>query len=108
MPVPPTRTRRAATQRLIRASGHALLLSILSAGVPLSQIPDFARGFAGPAAGNVLGAAVGQEMSHTSADLIRRDISIAPTLEIPPGDAFNVMVTQDRVGPGSDDDTVRP
>src|SRR5207249_4535919 len=57
---------------LVRVFGNALLLSIISAGVQLSQIPDFGRGFAGPSAGNVLGAAVGQELGQTSAELIRR------------------------------------
>ena len=93
---------------LIRVFGNALLLSIISAGVQLSQIPSFGQGFTGPSAGNVLGAAVGQELGQTSNELIRRGINIAPTIEIRPGYAFNVMVTQDLVFPGPYDDTVRP
>jgi len=85
--------------------GGALLLSVISAGVQLSQIPDFGRGFGGPTAGNVLGAAVGQELGQVSSELIRRGMSIAPTIEIRPGYAFNVMVTQDLVFPGPYDDT---
>ena len=93
---------------LIRVFGDALLLSIISAGVQLSQIPDFGRGFAGPSAGNVLGGAVGQELGQTSSELIRRGMNVAPTIEIRPGYAFNVMVIQDLVFPGPYDDTVRP
>jgi len=93
---------------LVRVFGNALLLSIISAGVQLSQIPSFGQGFTGPSAGNVLGAAVGQELGQTSNELIRRGINIAPTIEIRPGYAFNVMVTQDLVFPGPYDDTVRP
>jgi type IV secretory pathway VirB10-like protein len=93
---------------LVRVFGNALLLSVISAGVQLSQIPDFGRGFAGPTAGNVLGAAVGQQLGQTSGELIRRGIEVAPTLEIRPGYAFNVMVTQDLVVPGPYDDRVRP
>jgi len=93
---------------LIRVFGNALLLSIISAGVQLSQIPSFGQGFTGPSAGNVLGAAVGQELGQTSNELIRRGINIAPTIEIRPGYAFNVMVTQDLAFPGPYDDTVRP
>jgi type IV secretion system protein VirB10 len=93
---------------LVRVFGNALLLSVISAGVQLSQVPDFGRGFSGPTAGNVLGAAVGQELGQTASELIRRGINIAPTLEIRPGYAFNVMVTQDIVLPGPYDDTVRP
>jgi type IV secretion system protein VirB10 len=93
---------------LVRVFGSALLLSVISAGVQLSQIPDFGQGFAGPTAGNVLGAAVGQQLGQTSSELIRRGLNVAPTIEIRPGYAFNVMVTQDLVFPGHYDDTVRP
>jgi type IV secretion system protein TrbI len=93
---------------LIRVFGNALLLSIISAGVQLSQIPSFGQGFTGPSAGNVLGSAVGQELGQTSNELIRRGINVAPTIEIRPGYAFDVMVTQDLVFPGPYDDTVRP
>jgi type IV secretory pathway VirB10-like protein len=93
---------------LVRVFGHALLLSVLSAGVQLSQIPSFGQGFTGPTAGNVLGAAVGQELGQTSSELIRRGMNIAPTIEIRPGYAFNVMVTQDLVFPGPYDETMRP
>ena len=93
---------------LVRVFGNALLLSVISAGVQLSQIPDFGRGFSGPTAGNVLGAAVGQRLGQTSGELIRRGIDVAPTLEIRPGDAFNVMATQDPVFPGPYDDAVHP
>jgi type IV secretion system protein TrbI len=49
---------------LVRVFGNALLLSIFSAGVQLSQIPSFGQGFTGPTAGNVLGAAVGQSSAR--------------------------------------------
>ena len=92
---------------LVRVFGNALLLGDLSAGLQLSQIPSFGQGLPGPR-GNVLGAAVGQELGQTSTELIRRGMNIAPTIEIRPGYAFNVMVTQDLVFPGPYDDTVRP
>jgi mannose-1-phosphate guanylyltransferase len=91
-----------------RVFGSALLLSVISAGVQLSQIPDFGRAFGGLTAGNVLGAAVGQQLGQTSSELIRHGMNVAPTIEIGPGYAFNVMVTQDLVFPGHYDDTVRP
>ena len=68
----------------------------------------FGRGFGGPSAGNVLGGAVGQELGQTSSELIRRGMNVAPTIEVRPGYAFNVMVIQDLVFPGPYDDTVRP
>ena len=42
------------------------------------------------------------------AELIRRSMDVSPTLEILPGCAFNVIVTQNLVVPGPYDDTVRP
>ena len=93
---------------LVRVFGSALLLSVISAGLQLSQIPDFGQGFSGPTAGNVLGAAVGQQLGQTSSELIRRGMNVSPTLEIRPGYAFNVMVTQDIVFPGPYDDTAWP
>src|SRR5713101_5730434 len=65
--------------------------------LPHGSAKDVAGG--GPTAGNVLGAAVGQELGQVSSELIRRGMSIAPTIEIRPGYAFNVMVTQDLVFP---------
>jgi type IV secretion system protein TrbI len=93
---------------LVRVFGSALLLSVISAGLQLSQIPDFGQGFSGPTAGNVLGAAVGQQAGQTSSELIRRGMNVSPTIEIRPGYAFNAMVTQDIVFPGPYDDTARP
>ena len=58
--------------------------------------------------GNVLGAAVGQQLGSVSADLLRRGMSIAPTLEIRPGYPFNILVTQDLVFPGPYDDARHP
>jgi type IV secretion system protein TrbI len=84
----------------VRVFGNALLLSIISAGVQLSQIPEFGQDFRGPTAGNVLGAAVGQQFGSAAAESIRRGIGVAPTLEIRPGYPFIVMVTQDVVFPG--------
>ncbi|MGH7364724.1 MAG: TrbI/VirB10 family protein, partial [Candidatus Methylomirabilales bacterium] len=92
----------------LRIFGNALLLSVITAGVQLSQIPQFGRDFEGPTAGNVLGAAVGQQLGSTAAELIRRGINIAPTLEIRPGYPFNIMVTQDMVFPAPYDDTRQP
>ena len=74
----------------------------------LSQIPSFGQGFTGPSVGNGLGAAAGQELGQTSNELLRRGINIAPTIEIRPGYAFNVMVIQDLVFPAPYDDAVRP
>ena len=92
----------------LKIFGGALLLSVISAGIQLSQIPQYGQSFEGPTAGNVLGAAVGQQFGSVSAELIRRGMTIAPTLEIRPGYPFNIMVTQDLVFPGPYDDARHP
>src|SRR5438552_2093750 len=84
----------------LRVFGNALLLSVISAGFQLSQVPELGQNFAGPNAGNVLGAAVGQQLGSTAAEFIRRGMNVAPTLEIRPGYPFTVMVTQDVIFPG--------
>jgi len=107
-PLGPAGFRDEVNHHLVRVFGSALLLSVISAGLQLSQIPDFGQGFSGPTAGNVLGAAVGQQLGQTSSELIRRGMNVSPTIEIRPGYAFNVMVTEDIVFPGPYDDTARP
>jgi type IV secretion system protein TrbI len=80
--------------------GNALLLSVISAGVQLSQVLEFGQNFAGPNAGNVLGVAIGQQLGSITAEFIRRGMNVAPTLEIRPGYPFTVMVTHDVIFPG--------
>jgi hypothetical protein len=58
------------------------------------------QNFRGPTAGNMLGAAVGQQFGSTASEFIRRGISLAPTLDVRPGFPFNLMVTQDVIFPG--------
>lgn len=84
----------------IRIFGNALLMSVIGAGIQLSQIPQFGQNFQGPTASNVLGAAVGQQFGSTASEFIRRGMTVAPTLEIRPGFPFNVMVTQDVIFTG--------
>ena len=64
-----------------------------------SQVPDLGRDVRGPITGNVLGAAVGQQLGSTAAEVIRRGMTVAPTLEIRPGYPFHVMATQDIIFP---------
>jgi len=92
----------------LRIFGNALLLSVVSSGIQLSQIPNWGQDFDGPTAGNVLSAAVGQQFGSVAAEMLRRGMNVAPTLEIRPGYPFNIMVTQDLVFPGPYDDARRP
>jgi type IV secretion system protein VirB10 len=91
----------------LRIFGHALLMSVISAGAQLSQIPQYGQSFAGPSAGNVLGGAMGQQLGSATAEVLRRGMNVSPTLEIRPGFVFNVMVTQDVIFPGPYQDVSR-
>ena len=79
-----------------RVFGNALLLSALGAGLQLSQ-PSQATVFATPSPGQVASGAVGQELSTVAMEIVKRGVNAAPTITIPAGQAFNVMLNGDIV-----------
>lgn len=82
-----------------RLFGGAILMSIIGAGAQLSQPQESADNGA-PSATQILAAALGQNLSQVSAEMIRKNMNIAPTLTREPGYLFNIIVTQDLVLPG--------
>lgn len=80
-----------------RLFGSALLLSALSAGAQLSQTPSDSdlRRASSPA--EVGAAALGQELNQLGSALLRRGLAANPTLRIPAGTPFHVVVTRDIV-----------
>jgi type IV secretion system protein VirB10 len=79
-----------------RVFGNALLLSALSAGIQLSQ-PSQATVLSTPSPGQVAAGAVGQELSTVAIEILRRGMGTAPTITIPAGQAFNVLLNGDIV-----------
>jgi type IV secretion system protein VirB10 len=75
--------------------GSALLLSLLSAGVQLSQPQQSATFGQAASAGQIGAAALGQELSTVSTELLRRRLALAPTVRIPSGTEFEVFVRGD-------------
>jgi len=76
--------------------GSAFLMSGVVAGVSMSQD----RGNSGnqgnqQRASDALSEALGQVLGNTIAQIISKNLNIAPTLEIRPGYRFNVIVTKD-------------
>lgn len=76
--------------------GTATLLSLISAGVQLSQ----PRGSVGPyglypSAEQVAAGAVGRELADVATQMLRRDIDIRPTIRIRQGMPFNVYLNAD-------------
>ena len=78
-----------------RIFGDALLMSVFSAGVQLSQ-PQ-ASPNSTYSSQQVVAGSLGQQLGQTGQNLINRDISIAPTLKIRQGYKFDVMITRDLV-----------
>lgn len=75
----------------------ALLLSIISAGAQLSQ-PQRSATVNGVAdVGQTIAGALGQQIGNTSIQLTQRQLGIPPTLEVPPGYIFDVLVDRDIV-----------
>lgn len=78
-----------------RTFGHALLLSLLSAGIQLSQ-PQARPGDV-YSSQQVIAGALGQQLGVLGMETVRQQLKLAPALEIRPGYRFNVMVTQDLI-----------
>lgn len=78
-----------------KAFGNALMLSLLSAGVQLSQGVNNSGN--GNDATQTIAAGIGQQMTQLGQNLLERDSQIQPTLEIRQGYNFNVMVTKDMI-----------
>jgi type IV secretory pathway VirB10-like protein len=83
-----------AENHLLRVFGDAVLLSLLSAGAELAQPPPRSL-VSAPSAGSVASAAVGQQLSDVGLQLLRRDLSIQPTLRLPAGTPLTVFVNAD-------------
>ncbi len=83
-----------------RVFGHSLLLSLIGAGAQLSQ-PRQASVLAAPSAGQVAAGALGQELSQVALEILRRGMSAPPTITIPPGQPFNVLLNGDIVFDGA-------
>jgi type IV secretion system protein VirB10 len=81
----------------LRIYGSALLMSAVIAGVSYSQQngQNSEGGYYAPNAANTMSMALGQQLGRVTAQLIEKNLNVAPTLEIRPGYRFNVVVTKD-------------
>lgn len=77
----------------LRLFTSAFLMSGVTAGIALSQPEQ--TGATGQTASSALSEALGQQLGQVTAQLITKNMNIAPTIEIRPGYRFNVMVTKD-------------
>lgn len=80
--------------------GGALMMSVISAGVQISQTPQAATANTAPSAGSTASAALGQQLGQVGTSMTQRNMQIQPTFTRGPGYRFNIMVTKDMVFPG--------
>jgi len=78
----------------LRIFGSALIMSAIIAGATYSQ-RDAGSAFGRQNAGSIMSQALGQQLGLVTANLIRKNLNISPTLEIRPGYRFNIIVTKD-------------
>ena len=78
----------------LRTFASAFLMSMVTAGIALSQDDERPRGDS-QRASDALSEALGQQLGQVTAQMIAKNLNIAPTLEIRPGYRFNVIVTKD-------------
>ena len=78
-----------------RAFGNAILLSLVAAGLQLSQ-PQDSTAF-GPSLSpqQITAAAIGQELAQVATEILRRDLRRAPTLRLAAGSRFLVFLNAD-------------
>jgi len=87
----------------MRIFGSALMVSLFSAGIQLSQPEQNSGslGYSNPSAGQTIAGAVGQNLGQLGIEMSRKNMQIQPTIEIRPGYRFNVMINKDVVFPGA-------
>ena len=79
----------------VRLFASAILMSAVTAGVTYSQRQSDGGDSDRTDASSVLSEALGQQLGQATAQLLAKNLSIAPTIEIRPGYRFNVVVTKD-------------
>jgi len=76
-----------------RTWGNALLVSMLGVGVQKSQ-PQNAGQNNTPTTSQLSAAAAMNSLNDTASQILKKNLNVAPTLEIRPGYLFNVMVNK--------------
>jgi type IV secretory pathway VirB10-like protein len=82
-----------------RTFGQALLMSVITAGVGLSQ-PHYGGGYDTVNSTQELSAALGQNLGTAMSMLFQKNLDVAPTLKLRPGYSFHVMASKDIYLPG--------
>ncbi|WP_367607884.1 TrbI/VirB10 family protein [Legionella sp. W05-934-2] len=81
-----------------RIYGSALLMSAVVAGITYSQNINQPNQYGfnqQPTAGSVLSQSLGQQLGEVTTELVKKNLNVAPTINIQPGYRFNVIVIKD-------------
>lgn len=78
----------------LRIFGSAVMMSAILAGIEMTQDDNASTGNA-QRMSDALSEALGNQLGGVMAEMLSRNMSIAPTLEIRPGYRFNVMLVKD-------------
>ena len=82
----------------LRIFGSAFLMSGITAGISYSQNNNNNNSvYAQPNAQTAMSEALGQQLGTVTSQMISKNLSISPTLEIRPGFRFNVMCIKDMI-----------
>ncbi len=80
----------------LRIFGSAIMMSAILAGVEMTQEEQNAReGSNQQRMSDALSEALGNQLGGVMAEMLQKNMNIAPTLEIHPGYRFNVMLVKD-------------
>ena len=81
----------------LRIFGSALLMSGVTAAASYATDRNSNNGgvYSQPTASSELSQALGQQLGNVTAQMISKNLNIAPTLEIRPGYRFNIIVVKD-------------
>lgn len=80
---------------LWRVYGSALFMAGITAGASLATQDDNSVGYEQPSVSSELSSALGQQLGQVSAQIISKNLNIAPTIEIRPGYRFNIVAVKD-------------
>jgi type IV secretion system protein VirB10 len=80
---------------VFRTFSAAGIAAAIGAGVELSQPQSGSSVLTTPTVGQVLAGSLGQELGTVGLEIVRRELDVPPTLTIPPGALFNLLLTTD-------------
>lgn len=82
-----------------RIWSSVLMFSLFGAAGQLTQPDNGGSSNSGPTTSQIIYSSIGQNVTQTAMERVKKDMNIQPTLKIRPGNNFNVLLTRDMVLP---------